>query len=114
MSAIPHPRAVELVERAKLRRKVERAVDRLMALLDELDGDPEAEPWLGWPEPIMGWGMHAAPLLCPHGANDDREQDVTDEPHDAEPDEPWLASPERAHDQRRWAAGTLLDLEMGA
>ncbi len=87
MSAmIHHPRMVELVKRAKLRQQVERAVAHLIAILDELDGDPDLEPWIGAPERMAGnWNPRAV------GANDDREDpdedggDIVDQPHDAEP-----------------------------
>jgi len=33
-----------------LRRRIEAAVERLLAALDAMDGDPDAEPSLGAPE----------------------------------------------------------------
>ncbi len=68
-SVIPHPRLVEPLELRKLRKRVERAVSRLIAVLDELDGDPEAEPWLGAPD------VHEHVPQWPRAANDDREQE---------------------------------------
>lgn len=85
MSAlVQHPRAAELMARRALRRKVEAAVDRLLAILDELDGDPEAEPWIGAPEMAdrchitvlaPGGGWRTIPLTWARGANDDREDE---------------------------------------
>lgn len=85
MSAlVQHPRAAELVARRALRRKVEVAIDRLLAILDDLDGDPEAEPWLGAPELpaecrctilVPGQGFGHVPLTWARGANDDREDE---------------------------------------
>ena len=81
---IPHPRLVELIARRALRRKVERAVTVLIAVLDEIDADPEAEPSLGAPERLAGtWGRAVGPA-------DDREDenehggDVLNECHDGD------------------------------
>ncbi len=72
MSAVvQHSRAVELIERRKLRQQVERVVSRLIAILDDLDGDPEAEPWLG--ASIVLYPQHDDQRLWAAGANDDRE-----------------------------------------
>ena len=129
MSAVvPHPRAVELVAQRQLRRKVEAAVDRLLAILDDLDGDPEAEPWLGSPEMptgcrgvmmVPGIGWRPVELRWANGANDDREQDagdgaeIEDEHGDTADLEPSLAASENPHDQRRWAANGRSDIEQG-
>ena len=114
MSAVTlHPRAVELIERRKLRKQVARAVSRLIAILDDLDGDPEAEPWLGASE---------ASVLTPQwprSFGDDREQedehggDILDGGDDDRVDgEPSLGAAENI-DQRGWASGNRQDLESG-
>lgn len=112
MSAVvQHPRAVELVARRQLRRKVEAAVDRLLAILDDLDGDPEAEPWLGATE------ANVITPQWPRGSTDDREEDAGDAPEieDEHADhadlEPSLGAAENPHDQLRWAAGACDDSE---
>ena len=73
------------VQRARLRAKCERAVDRLLAVLDLIDGDPDAEPSLGFAEPRQN--PHAYGALdqthIAEGATDDRE----DEHDGREPDE---------------------------
>lgn len=112
MSAVvQHPRAVELVERAKLRKQVARAVSRLIAILDELDADPEAEPWLGASEASV------VTPQWPRGSSDDREEenehggDILDGGDDDRVDnEPSLGSLDTV-DQRGWGRGARRDLE---
>ena len=129
MSAVvQHPRAVELVERGKLRKQIERAVSRLIAILDELDSDPEAEPVLGAPEQteVLSWTY--GPQTVPgrdqrhwaKGTTDDREAvdedggDILDGGDDDRVDgEPSLGAAEGCADQRRWAGGGQGDLENG-
>lgn len=115
MTLAQHPRAVELVERAKLRKAVARAVTRLIAILDELDADPEAEPWLG--ASVVLRPTYDDQRLWAAGANDDREQedepggDILDGGDDDRVDnEPSLGSVETV-DQRNWARGGPRDLE---
>lgn len=68
------------------RARIEHEIDRLIELLDEIDGDLDLEPSLGWPEA----GPDELPTDFSH---DDREEedehggDVADEPHDPEDDE---------------------------
>ncbi|MCK5932921.1 MAG: hypothetical protein KAG89_12205 [Fulvimarina manganoxydans] len=52
-----------------LRHRVEQAIEELIALLDEADGDSDREPSLGWS------GAETPPVLKPHGPIDDREWD---------------------------------------
>lgn len=128
MSAVvQHPRAAELVARHKLRRKVEAAVDRLLAILDDLDGDPDAEPLLGSPELAAEcrchvWtpdGARMVALMWGRGANDDREEeneqgdDLDRGEADPSDHEPSLGAAENHHDQRHWAAGDRRDREDG-
>ena len=91
----------------ELRRRIADRIEADLALLDALDGDPDAEPSLGAPEPIIpvGYGhVRCAATDQAHwadGAADDREQDagdereeedehggdILDEPHDPQPDD---------------------------
>lgn len=68
------------------RAAIEDQIERLIAILDTLDADPDLEPWLG--------------------SGDDREDenehggDIVDEPHDDRDegnDEPWLGRLETLH-----------------
>lgn len=89
------------VQRARLRAKCERAVDRLLAVLDLIDGDPDAEPSLGFSEPLPNPRAYGA-LDQSHiaeGATDDREDE-----HDGRPSP---ASPAIA----TWTAGSLQTTE---
>lgn len=71
--------------RAK-RARIEREIDRLIELLDVIDGDLDLEPSLGWPE-------DGPDHLAENVTQDDREEedehggDVVDEPHDPEGEE---------------------------
>jgi hypothetical protein len=119
MSAIvtQHPRLVELVERRKLRKKVERVVSALIAVLDDLDADPEAEPWLG--AGVVLYPVQDDQRLWALGANDDREQvdedggDILDGGDDDRVDgEPSLGASENV-DQTRWAHRSRREFEGG-
>lgn len=63
------------VQRARLRAKCERAVDRLLAVLDLIDGDPDTEPSLGFSEPLPNPRAYGAldQAHIAEGATDDRE-----------------------------------------
>lgn len=90
-SALPGLRAMP--ERAEARRRLSDIVERAIALLDALDGDPESEPSLGAPEfyPVLGCSWQAGPrsdgssaqLGWANGGTDDREVDQADEPEQA-------------------------------
>lgn len=82
----------------RARRALEDAIERALALLDKIDGDPDleddgsAEPWLAAPEanprdahPMNGLAVDLASsqLLWARGGDDDREIDAGDE--DEEP-----------------------------
>lgn len=74
------------------RARIEREIDRLIELLDAIDGDLDLEPSLGWPQ--------AGPdEIATNSSHDDREEehehggDVVDEPHDDGDDEPDLGWP---------------------
>lgn len=68
------------------RARIEREIDRLIELLDAIDGDLDLEPHLGWPE--VG-----PDEIAMESSHDDREEedehggDVVDEPHDPEDEE---------------------------
>lgn len=63
--------------RAALRSQIEEAVERLLIILDTLDGDPDfedgadAEPWLAAPE-----NHHASQIGWMRGSDSDREIDT--------------------------------------
>ena len=57
-----------------LRRRMEAAVERLLAALDAMGGDPDAEPSLGAPQADPPWDRSQADWTA--GADDDRELDV--------------------------------------
>lgn len=94
-AVVPHPRLIELVERGRLRKKVARAVSRLIAVLDELDGDSEAEPSLG--AGVVLYPTSHDQRLWAEGVTDDREQvDEDGDPLDDGEDDP--SEREDAHD----------------
>lgn len=92
------------------RSSIEAEIERLIGLLDTLDGDPDLEE-AGDLEPSLGW-----PALGPHQfgrvpecLDDDREEDSAD-------CEPWLAAPEAkgslgmirmSGDPESWLGGRL-------
>src|SRR5690606_19254144 len=93
-SAAFSPRSKRGRHLAKLRREAEAPVEQLLALLDELDGDPELEPSLGAAEEHPCGGILGAPTpsrgsqgLWAQGDRQDREGDDSD-------DEPSLGAPE--------------------
>lgn len=62
------------VQRARLRAKCERAVDRLLAVLDAIDGDADLEPSLGSSEPGSPYSFSGLDQRhIAEGATDDRE-----------------------------------------
>jgi hypothetical protein len=61
-----------------LRQLIENVVEDLMLILDELDGNPDEEPSLGWTGREAAYGCNLG--------TDDREFDVADAPHDPEED----------------------------
>jgi hypothetical protein len=64
------------------RREIESAIERLIALLDFVDGDPDLEDGSD-DEPSLGWVMSqsSCPLIQPADPGDDREGE---EEHDEE------------------------------
>ena len=70
MSAVPAPtrrKGGDVVSRAELRRRLADAAERIIAALDALDGDADAEPDAD-SEPSLGWTKTMA-----WGTTDDRE-----------------------------------------
>jgi hypothetical protein len=72
------------VDRQRLRQKCERAVDKLLMILDAIEEDPDLEPSLGLLEST--YGNHYAPgygdqTRITEGGTDDRELDRSDEDH---------------------------------
>lgn len=84
---------------ATLRQNIEAMIERLLVMLDTLDGDPDLEPSLGWGTEL------AAPSYSTSGP---LAVDLEDEAED----EPWLGSLDGAEDQRRWSDGTRRELEI--
>lgn len=123
-----HIRDFVMVEQATLRRRMEAAIDSMLALLDELDGDPDLEA-SNDDEPSLGWCDGKSSFRW--GSDDDREaEDEHDE--DGGDREPSLGAPERAaffdgwvpagdgtlhpacnYSQVAWAAGASNDRELG-
>lgn len=121
--AIPFPKRIAKDTRRQMEAAIEQhltAVDGLLALLDLFAGDTDLEPSLG---SLMGYGGGITDQRdWAWSETRDREADVQDQPHDAEPDEPSLGSlncvgpivagaPAPGFDQRRWALGESNDLE---
>ena len=68
------------------------SIERLIDLLDTMDGDPDLEPVYGWPNA----GQRTT---CDMACDDEREQDNADW-------EPSLGSPRNHGSQARWAEGS--------
>ncbi|UCI21080.1 hypothetical protein FJ970_09060 [Mesorhizobium sp. B2-1-8] len=49
----------------------------MIDMLDELDPDPDLEPWLGWPE---SGGLEAGGISDDREAEDEHGGDINDEP----------------------------------
>lgn len=105
-----HVREFVMVEQAALRRRMEAAIDSMLALLDELDGDPDLEPDND-DEPSLGWPANgpralsevvypergAAPCDCEYDDVEEAEGDFTEdlEPEDeGDPDMELEGDPE--------------------
>ncbi|WGD32028.1 hypothetical protein AncyloWKF20_09505 [Ancylobacter sp. WKF20] len=85
-------RTFEMIETTALRRRMERAVEALLAALDELGGDPDLEPTGDELDTSAPEGWRRFDMLA---ANDDAEDDDPAELDDfAEEDDP----PEDGHD----------------
>lgn len=68
--------------RPTIRQQAEEAIERLIALLDEIDGDADLEP-NGDLEPSLGFGIALNRFGRWHYVSDDREgHDASDEPDD--------------------------------
>ena len=65
----------EIVEYARARKDMEILISRLIDKLDEADGDPDLEPYLGRLSP--GY-LDEAEEQNEHGSDDDREGDILD------------------------------------
>ena len=87
------------------RREIEAEIERLIAVLDRWDGDPDLEPSMGALELASLAGPDDQTLWSEGGNVDDREienehgGDILDEPHDGnsedlELDEPTMFSPQ--------------------
>lgn len=91
MTAHPNP-ATFLRTRPRLRTRIEDAIERLIAMLDALDGDADFEPGND-DEPSFGWAysFDGAPLTSAADRGDDRELDQSDDEDggDLEPSLGW-------------------------
>ncbi|MGQ3674019.1 hypothetical protein ACT6QH_00725 [Xanthobacter sp. TB0139] len=114
-----------MVERELLRRRMEAAIEAMLVMLDELDGDPdlepeEDEPWLGWPDdpesPFIGGGptIEGEGSAWPedfdqshHGKSSGRGWPFFCDTHDLEPN---LGSTQGTS-QVHWAEGAFDDAE---
>ena len=70
------------VDRQRLRQKCERAVDKLLMILDAIEDDPDLEPSLGFLEPSRIYshgGLDQSDIA--DGGTDDREEDRSDHEH---------------------------------
>lgn len=96
-----HPdsvRSFEMIETTALRKRAEAAIDALLALLDEMDGDPDLEE-AGDDEPALGWEggapdrfFRVSPWTLARSYDDtDREQDAGDEPEGPDTDREYAA-----------------------
>ena len=83
----------------ELRAKMEEAIERLLAILDAVDPDPEAEPRLGSNEDHAGWRATGDQRHWGNSGTEDRE----DEPEGPEPSLGWTASIIQAG--RGWLGG---------
>ncbi|RTL97429.1 hypothetical protein EJV44_08935 [Ancylobacter aquaticus] len=79
-----HVREFIMIERFALRERMEAAVESMLALLDELEGDTDREPDFGdWEpdnddEPWLGWSQNGGGSPN-YDAGEDREYDVGDD-----------------------------------
>ena len=73
----PRPPLVEF--RPGMRRLIEDAIESLILLLDEIDGDPDGEDD-GSAEPSLGWGGQGIghPHVALPGYDDERELDLAE------------------------------------
>lgn len=86
-------RTFQMLETSNLRPRIEAAIEGLLSLLDEMDGDPDLEPGED-AEPALGsleqsWNRD----IWSRGGRDDSEQDAGDEPEE-DPAEMGLADPD--------------------
>lgn len=90
--------------RPTIRQQAEEAIERLISLLDELDGDADLEP-NGDLEPSLGIGVALNPFGGWHYVTDDREgHDASDEPDDSTNPQTMNPTPIRAKRIARKAA----------
>lgn len=79
--------------RPTIRQQAEEAIERLIALLDELDGDADLEP-NGDFEPSLGVGLLWSPAHGLRYTSDDLEgHDASDEPDDSSRTSPQTMNP---------------------
>jgi len=81
-AASSQPRRLTRGYKRQLRQDAEAAIEALIGLLDQIDGDSDLEPYLSQ---TSGGGA---------GENQEREWIFPAEEHENSDDEPWLSSPE--------------------
>lgn len=96
------------------RRAIEDEIERLIGMLDQLDGEPDMEE-PGDMEPWLGWTDRGPSALNRHEPYDDRERE--DEHYeDGGDNEPWLGAPEWHPSGHLWdghTRGSQLDWAAG-
>lgn len=78
------------------RRAIEAEIERLIAMLDGLDPDPDLEPYLGWPE-----GEAASDEYPAFGADLEEQHDCEMDECDGETEQ-WALNPEVPQTGPRW------------
>lgn len=125
-AALARHRAI--ARKQAIRKEAAAEIERLLALLDRLDGDPDLEPSED-SEPTLGWSAGGAPVRAFDSADGEVEPslgwtaiidqtsrnrlgDVEDREKDEADREPSLAAPETGKgSQRMWARGNIAELE---
>ena len=66
--------------RAEVRKRIEDAIERLIETLDEIDGDADLEPYLGWTQ-HSPWFPSQCAGTDDREDEDEREDDEREEDH---------------------------------
>lgn len=107
-----HVREFVMVDQSRLRERIEATIEAMIAMLDELEGDPDFEPGnddepvLGWHEAARGRGMSLTPDDEAESAwSEGEDQDRFTHNAATEDDEPSLAAPEPSGIAYSWPRG---------
>ncbi len=108
----PEDRAAEIARVKRRRRALERVVEKALARLDRMDGDPDLEDGADAEPSLCGVSASALTIGFGEYVTDDREGDG-ESPGEADR-EPSLGSLglHETFDQRRWACGDMADREV--